>query len=136
MATTAGWLTTRKPEAALGDAIRGGTLVAQLNDVPSHNRRYRATLEPRLAGRATSIDWRLRVEPASGALSSRPSIVMKSWMPEQQGVAGNEPVAVYSGGGAFRIEGLRFGEPGWWNVSVIITDAGVTDSLGFNVIVP
>jgi len=52
VATSAAWYTNRRP--ALSELIRTGKLVAQVNDVPSHNHRYRATLRPELTAAAES----------------------------------------------------------------------------------
>jgi len=136
MSSTA-WLAARKQApATLAETIRTGKLVAQVNDVPSHNRRYRATLRPELTEAGQLAKWRVLVETTDGKLPARPTIVMRSSMPDAPNVAGDQPTASYLGGGTFRVDGLRFDRPGWWNVSVAITDAGVTDSLAFNLIVP
>jgi hypothetical protein len=129
-------LTSRQPATALARTLEAGKLVAQLDNVPSHNHRYRATLIPELSGTDLSISWRLRVESLSAELSPRPQVAMTSWMPERQSVTGAQPEATYLGHGNFRVDGLRFSEPGWWNVSVVVRDTGITDSLAFNLMVP
>jgi len=137
VATSAAWLTNRRPEASsIARSIRMGTLVAQLDDVPSHNRRYRATLEPELTETGQLADWHVLITRADGRVSTRPTLAMRSWMPETPSIVGDRPSAFYLGDGTFRVEGLRFRRPGWWNVSVTISDAGVIDSLAFNLIVP
>jgi hypothetical protein len=134
---SAAWLTARRPEsAALAEMIRTGKLVAQVNNVPSHDRHYRASLRPELTKAGQLADWRLLIETRDGKSPARPALIMQSWMPEVPSVVGDEPKAFYLGGGTFRVDGLRFSRPGWWNISVTISDAGVTDSLAFNLIVP
>jgi hypothetical protein len=137
VATSAAWLAERRPESSsIAKSIRTETLVAQLDDVPSHNRRYRATLEPELNEKGQLVDWRMLITTADGSVPTRPTLVMRSWMPETPSVVGDRPKASYLGDGTFRVEGLRFRRPGWWNVTVTISDAAVTDSLAFNLIVP
>jgi hypothetical protein len=105
-------------------------LPAQLEDVPSHNGHYRASLLP------SRDDWMLRVETMDGAIVSNARLAIESWMPEEPAVRGARPLAIAAGNGAYRIEGLGFARPGWWNVKLEVGDRGVTDSLAFNVIVP
>lgn len=133
-ATSAAWYTNRRP--ALSELIRTGKLVAQVNNVPSHNRRYRATLRPELIAAGQTADWQVLIETSNGDRPASPTLVMRSWMPEAPSVSGDRPTTTYLGRGAFRVDGLRFDRAGWWNVSVTISDAGITDSLAFNLIVP
>jgi hypothetical protein len=116
--------------------IRTGKLVAQLNDIPSHNGRYRATLRPELTDAGQIAEWRMLIETSDGRVATRPSLVMESWMPEEPSVTADRATATYLGHGEVRVDGLRFPRAGWWNVSVTISDAGITDSFAFNLIVP
>ena len=135
--TSAAWLTARTPEsAALAQMIRTGRLVAQVNNVPSHNRHYRASLRPELTAAGQIADWRVLIKTPDSRAAARPTIVMQSWMPDAPSVVGDQPKAFYLGDGVFRVDGLRFDRAGWWNVSVTISNVGVTDSLAFNLIVP
>lgn len=134
VATSAAWYTNRRP--ALSESIRTGKLVAQVNDVPSHNRQYRATLRPELTAAGQITDWHMLIETSNGNTPAQPTLVLRSWMPEAPSVSGDRPTTTYLGRGAFRVNGLHFDRAGWWNVSVVISDAGVTDSLAFNLIVP
>jgi len=134
---SAAWLTVRRPEsAALAQVIRTGKLVAQVNNVPSHNRHYRASLRPELTEAGQLADWRVLIETPDGKAPASPTVVMQSWMPDAPSVVGDQPKAFYLGDGVFRVDGLRFDRAGWWNVSVTISNVGVTDSLAFNLIVP
>jgi len=134
VATSAAWYTNRRP--ALSELIRTGKLVAQVNNVPSHNRRYRATLRPELTAAGQLADWQVLIETSNGDTPASPTLVMRSGMPEVPSVSGDRPTTTYVGRGAFRVDGLHFDRAGWWNVRVTISDAGVTDSLAFNLIVP
>jgi hypothetical protein len=134
---SAAWLTVRRPEsAALAETIRTGKLVAQINNVPSHNRHYRASLRPELTQAGQIADWRMLIETPDGKVTASPTLVMQSWMPDAPRVVGDQPRALNLGDGVFRVDGLRFDRAGWWNLRVRISDAGVTDSLAFNLIVP
>ena len=135
--TSAAWLTYREPRvSAIAESLRTGTLVAQLRDVPSHNRRYRATLQPEITATGQIADWRLLIVTANGSTLASPTLALRSWMPEAPSVMGDRPAATELGRGTFRVAGLRLDRAGWWNVSLTITNAGVTDSLAFNLIVP
>jgi hypothetical protein len=130
------WYTARRPDtSALAEAVRTGKLIGQLNDVPSHNRRYRATLRPQVAESGAIAGWWLLVETTDGKVPASPSLVMESWMPDEPSTKGIRPRATYVGHGVFGVD-LRFGRPGWWNVRVTLSDEGATDSLAFNLIVP
>jgi len=137
VSTSAAWLTARRPEAsALADVLRTGKLVAQLNNVPSHNRRFRASLRPELTEDGHIADWRVLIETPAGKAAANPTLVMQSWMPNSPSVVGDRPTVHSLGRGAFRVDGLRFGRAGWWNVRVTVSEAGITDSLAFNLIAP
>src|SRR5439155_21217192 len=70
---SAAWLTVRRPEsAALAQMIRTGKLVAQVNNVPSHNRHYRASLRPELTGAGQLGDWRVLIETPDGKALASP----------------------------------------------------------------
>jgi hypothetical protein len=132
--SSAAWYTNRRP--ALSELIRTGKLVAQVNNVPSHNRRYRATLRPEFTAAGQIAEWQMLIERSNGNTPASPALVMRSWMPEAPSVSGHRPTTTYLGRGAFRVEGLRLDHAGWWNVSVTISDSSLTDSLAFNLIVP
>lgn len=138
VATTAGWLGTRRRETAtVSDLIRAGKIPAQINDVPSHNRRYRASLLPLERATESDVgDWQLRVETFDGVEISDAKLAVQPWMPENSSARGDRPRVTAAGNGVYRVEGLRLNPSGWWNVRLTVAYAGVTDSLAFNLMMP
>ena len=132
IATSAAWLGTLPSKTALiPELIRAGKLTAQLENVPSHNGRFHASLLP-----SRDATWNLQVEKSDGEAISGASLVMQAWMPELASENEYQPRVIAEAEGAYRVEGLRFDRSGWWNMKLAISHAGVTDSLAFNVIVP
>ena len=138
IATSAAWLAVPhgKP-STIPELIRAGKLPAQLDNVPSHNRRYRASLLPsQYATDRDGIEWKLRLETSDREPISSASLVMQAWMPEAPAVNEHQPRVIADGGVGYRIEGLRLDRPGWWNLKLRVTHARITDSLAFNLILP
>ena len=131
VATSAAWLGTPHGRVAtLPELVRAGKLPAQLNNVPSHNRLYRASLVP------SRDEWTLRLEKFDHEPVSDASLVMQAWMPEEPAVNEYQLRLIADGDGVYRVEGLRLDRSGWWNMKLNVTHAGITDSLAFNVIAP
>src|SRR5690349_6213768 len=79
------WLGTRRGEAAtISDLIRAGRIPAQLDDVPSHNRRYRASLLPPQKGaNGLPSGWTLRLRGQDGTPVQDAALEVGVWMPEE-----------------------------------------------------
>jgi len=111
-------------------AMTARIVAAQLKDVPSHNRLFRASLDL-----TSDSVWVLRLRTASGTPVRNAGVAIDAWMPEQDSVAHSTSTAVeYSGAGSYRVRPVALDRTGWWNVSVRISAAGRADSLAFNVI--
>jgi hypothetical protein len=119
IATSAAWL--GRPHAKLP---------AQLENVPSHNRVYRASLLQ------SQNEWKVRLETADHEPVSGATLVMQPWMPEAPSVNAQRPRVTEAGDGVYRVDGLRLDRPGWWNMKLTVTHAGLTDSLAFNIVMP
>lgn len=131
IATSAAWLgTPHGTTPRLPELIRAGKIPAQLENVPSHNRLYRASLAP------SGDEWALRLQKSDHQPVAGASLVMQAWMPEQAAVNAYRPRVIADGDGVYRVEGLRLERSGWWNVKLTVAHAGVTDSLAFNIILP
>ena len=112
--------------------------VALLSDIPSHNRAYRASMIPLPdpLERNRSLTWTIEIRTAADGPVEGASLALESWMPDDESVSVARPrVIAELGGGFYRVEGLRFDSHGWWNLRLQISDAGMTDSLAFNLIV-
>lgn len=130
-AVSGAWLgRAHERSATLPELIRAGKLPAQLSNVPSHNRLYRASLVP------SRGEWTLRLEKSDHEPVSDARLVMQAWMPEEPGRNEYQPRVTTDGDGAYRVEGLRFDRGGWWNLKLNVTHAGITDSLAFNIMAP
>ena len=130
VALTVAATTRPRPRVAESTAMANRIAVARLNDIPSHNRLYRASLDL-----TSDSGWLVRLRSASGAPVRNAAVVLDAWMPEQEDLAPVTPTAVeYLGAGTYRVAPLALDRPGWWNISVRISSAGRTDSLAFNVI--
>ena len=127
--TATTWPTTRAAKRR-GSDVMERAVAARLNDVPSHNRLYRASLEL-----TSDSVWVLRLRSASGAPVRKARVAMDAWMPEaERGAQELSSTAEYAGGGSYRVRPMALDRSGWWNISVRIAAADRTDSLAFNVI--
>ena len=118
------------------DARDGAWL--SLDTRTSHGGLYRAGVVD-LSGAVrpgAAQSWTVRVTDASGAPVRGARIRSSTWRPEAERRTPGEVRAAELGGGRYRIDGLRFGAAGWWNVPVRITANGRTDSLAFNLVIP
>ena len=138
IASSAAWLgVPHGKTSTIPELIRAGKLPAQLDNVPSHNRLYRASLRPsQNTTNGDGIEWKLRLEKSDREPVSGASLVMQAWMPEEPALKEYRARAIADGDGVYRIEGLRLDRPGWWNLKLRVTHAGMTDSLAFNIIMP
>ena len=111
-------------------AVAERVVAARLANIPSHNRRYVASLDL-----TSDSVWFLRLRSASGVPIPNARLAVDAWMPEEERVARSAPTATdYSSAGRYRVTPLALDRPGWWNISVRISGAGLTDSLAFNVV--
>ena len=114
-----------RPRAAFPNRI----VTARLTEIPSHNRLYRATLDL-----TSDSVWTLRLRSRAGMPIPNAMVTLDAWMPEQQRVAHERPLATESArAGDYRVRPVTLDRSGWWNISVQIAAAGQTDSLAFNV---
>ncbi len=77
--------------------------------------------------------WKLTVKTASGEPVSVAVISIDGRMPEHKhGLPTRPQVTENLGGGTFRVEGMKFQMPGWWEVSFGIKTGGKEDKVVFN----
>ena len=126
-----------------GSAARGAparpaavAIAARLSGIPSHDGLYRASMlpSPDPTERNRPLAWTVVVRTAAGAPVDGAALTLESWMPDDTTVVAPRPWAAELGGGRYRVEGLAFDRPGWWNVRLRISGAAGTDSLAFNLI--
>ena len=128
------WRSTTMPAAPAAEAP-SAFVVASLGDRPTHDHRYRAEVASVSSRDADAGQrWIVRLERRDHRRVNGARIAARAWMPDEptQPVV---PVAVTRmGGGRYRLDGLRFTRPGWWNVALVVDGARGVDSVAFNVV--
>lgn len=112
--------------------------VALISDVPSHNGAYQASMipSPDPIERNRSLTLTVEIRTAAKGPVEGASLALEGWMPADENAKVARPRAISElGRGFYRVEGLRFDSPGWWNVRLQVSVANMTDSLAFNFIV-
>jgi len=86
--------------------------------------------------RINQIDsWILHIETADGAPVTTADIGVDGGMPQHgHGLPTRPAVAENLGGGDYRVEGIKFQMPGWWEVRFTITADGSSDVITFNLV--
>jgi hypothetical protein len=110
-------------------------VVASLHDRPSHNGRYRAevtSVSPFAVG--TAQQWTVRLERRDHRRVNGAHVSARAWMPDDPTQPGIPATVSALGGGRYRLDGIRFTRPGWWNVALVVAGARGTDSVAFNVV--
>lgn len=110
-------------------------VVASLGDRPSHDRRYRAEVVSvsSLEVGATQ-QWVVRVQRRDHRRVNGARIAARAWVPDDATRPDVRGTVSGVGGGRYRIDGLHFTRPGWWNVALVIDGGRGIDSVAFNVV--
>ena len=108
--------------------------VALVNDVPSHEGRYVATLAPAKASAWDgSAGWTISLHDTNGEPVEGAALAVEGWMPEGRDTTAQRAGAAELGDGRYHVDGIALGASGWWNVKLAIAGAAA-DSLAFNVV--
>lgn len=79
--------------------------------------------------------WTLHVETAEGQPVENAEISIDGGMPQHgHGLPTRPQVTENLGGGDYRVEGMKFQMPGWWEVRFDIKAGGQSDTVTFNLI--
>ncbi len=79
--------------------------------------------------------WLVTIRMKSGQPVENAAIHVSGGMAEQnQGLPTSPQATDYLGGGSYRIQGVKFPTPGWWQLRLWIFAAAGTDSVIFNVV--
>jgi len=77
--------------------------------------------------------WTLKVETPDGQPVEGAVIQVDGGMPQHgHGLPTSPQVTEYLGNGEYRVEGMKFQMPGWWEVRFLISEGGETDAITFN----
>jgi hypothetical protein len=79
--------------------------------------------------------WTIHVETADGNPLEKAVITVNGGMPQHgHGLPTSPQVTEDLGNGDYRVEGMKFQMPGWWDVRFNITANGQSDNVTFNFI--
>lgn len=79
--------------------------------------------------------WMLHVAAADGQPLDGAAVTIDGGMPQHNHGLPTQPIVTPIGNGDYRVEGMKFQMPGWWTVTVTVTDTAGTkqeDSAMFN----
>lgn len=113
-----------------------GTPFTSFGERRSHNGGYTAAIvdaAPVAVGAAQT--WTLHLSRRARRVSHA-TVVASAWMPDDSTRSPVTPSVRYVGGGDYRIDGLYFTKPGWWNVALVVGGDRGIDSVAFNLILP
>ncbi len=107
---------------------------------PSHGGKftvsYKSDLDPVTINKLHT--WTLHVADSAGKPLDNATVAIDGGMPEHNHGMPTQPIVTPLGGGDYRAEGMKFQMPGWWTVTVTVTDTvgGATqpDSATFNLV--
>ena len=106
---------------------------------PSHGGRYtvsyRSDLDPLTINKLHT--WTLHVADSAGQAVDNATVSVDGGMPEHNHGMPTQPIVTSLGSGDYRAEGMKFQMPGWWTVTVTVTDtvgAAQPDSATFNLL--
>lgn len=101
---------------------------------PSARGIYSVAIEPE-GGTFTQNEmhaWLLTVKTPAGEPVAGATIAVDGGMPQHGHGLPTAPEAVEVGGGAYRVEGVRFNMGGWWELKFAISAAQGEDNVVFN----
>lgn len=106
---------------------------------PSHGGKftisYKSDLEPLTINKLHT--WTLHVANSAGEPVDNATVSVDGGMPEHNHGMPTQPIVTPLGSGDYRAEGMKFQMPGWWTVTVTVTDtvgAAQPDSATFNLL--
>lgn len=107
---------------------------------PSHGGKftvsYKSDLDPVTINKLHT--WTLHVADPAGKPLDNASVAIDGGMPQHNHGMPTQPIVTPLGGGDYRAEGMKFQMPGWWTVTVTVTNtvggAAQPDSATFNLV--
>lgn len=115
----------------------GAGVYASLGRRPSHNDRYSVeVVEAGSMAVGVPQSWIIHVAGRMQRRVAHAGVSVEASMPETGERSPAHPSARYLGHGDYRLDGLCFSRPGWWNVALLIDGRAGADSVAFNVTLP
>lgn len=107
---------------------------------PSHGGKftvsYTSDLDPVTINKLHT--WTLHVADSAGQPVDNATVAIDGGMPEHNHGMPTQPIVTPLGSGDYRAEGMKFQMPGWWTVTVTVTNtvggAAQPDSATFNLL--
>ncbi len=106
---------------------------------PSHGGKftvsYKSDLDPVTINKLHT--WTVHVADSAGKPVDNATVAIDGGMPEHNHGMPTQPIVTSLGSGDYRAEGMKFQMPGWWTVTVTVTDtvgAAQPDSATFNLL--
>lgn len=103
----------------------------------SRHERYRVTIKQRPEPALHEFqDWLLHIETADGKPVGDARLNVNGGMPQHgHGLPTQPKIKPGPDAGDYRVEGLQFSMPGWWEISVFVYSPGAgDDTITFNVV--
>lgn len=129
---------TPSPRAGQTPAVTQPADLDLATTQPSHEGKftvsYKSDLDPVTINKLHT--WTLHVADTAGKPLDNATVAIDGGMPEHNHGMPTQPIVTPLGGGDYRAEGMKFQMPGWWTVTVTVTDtvgaAAQPDSATFN----
>jgi hypothetical protein len=83
---------------------------------------------------STLQTWTVHVATPDGQPVEGAAVAITGGMPEHNHGLPTAPLVTPSGGGDYRVEGMKFQMPGWWTVTVAVAADGQQDRATFNLL--
>lgn len=96
---------------------------------------YKSDLDPVTINKLHT--WTVHVADSAGQPVDNATVAIDGGMPEHNHGMPTQPIVTPLGSGDYRAEGMKFQMPGWWTVTVTVTDTVGTaqgDSATFNLL--
>ena len=106
---------------------------------PSHGGKftvsYKSDLDPVTINKLHT--WTVHVADSAGKPVDNATVAIDGGMPEHNHGMPTQPIVTPIGSGDYRSEGMKFQMPGWWTVTITVTDTvgfAQPDSATFNLL--
>lgn len=111
------------------------TSTTQTSDKGLFRASFRSELDPLQLNQLHS--WVIHIETVNGDIVENAKITVSGGMPDHNHGFPTAPrVTEYLNNGDYRMQGVKFSMPGWWEMRLTVVAKGQSDQLTFNLILP